>query len=291
MTIGNDNSQITLDNETLLNKKQAVEFLGIPEKHFKNYSEFSCEIKREKIRGRWYFKKEDLLEWKKMKDERTVDLSLKEYEECFEFAIKMAYSSKGSHGTGIRGARSEVQMSDDFIMGILAELGIKKFLEDKFGTVIELDREVHPDHITAQDFVGIHENGTVREVKIGVAVKSSKIKSCYNVIDPLEYENGQRKSDAYIFARVDLPSDHLFRILRSHSFFKKVKDFLDSSEGFRKIEPLEKVPIWICGFNYHGEFDKSKEIPGQDFGDWRYVKSVSGMHNTDQDWRQLISRL
>jgi len=291
LTIRPDNSQTTLENEILLNRKEAIEFLEIPEKHFKNYSEFSCEIKRKKIGARWYFNKDDLLAWKEMKDDRTVDLSLKEYEECFEFAIKMAYSSKGSHGTGIRGARSEVQMSDDFIMGILAELGIKKFLEDKFGTEIELDREVHPDHITPQDFVGIHDNGVVREVNIGVAVKSSKIKSCYNVIDPLEYENPQRKSDAYIFARVDLPSDHLFRILRSHSFFKKVKDFLDLSEGFRKIEPLEKVPVWICGFNYHGEFDKSDEIPGQKFNGWRYIKSVSGMHNSDQDWREFISRL
>jgi hypothetical protein len=43
---------------------------------------------------------------------------------------------------------------------------------------IKLDLEVHPDHITPQDFDGIIENRKVRPVKIGVAIKSSKWKSC-----------------------------------------------------------------------------------------------------------------
>ena len=109
----------------------------------------------------------------------------------------MAYSSKVSHGTGIRGVRSEVQMADDFILGILAEHGVKKFLKEKYGVEVELDTEVHLDHITEQDFIGIKENGKIRNLKIGVAVKSSKWKSCFNVIPPIEYESNNRKSDIF----------------------------------------------------------------------------------------------
>ncbi len=54
-----------------------------------------------KERGSWYFYKDELISWKKMRDERTVDLTINEYEKCFEFAIKMAYSSKASHGKEI----------------------------------------------------------------------------------------------------------------------------------------------------------------------------------------------
>ncbi|MBS3155074.1 hypothetical protein J4404_01100 [Candidatus Woesearchaeota archaeon] len=217
---------------------------------------------------------------------------MKEYEKCFEFAIKMAYSTKASHGTGIRGVRSEVQMSDDFILGILAEHGVQKFLKDKYHTEVELDTKVHPDHITEQDFIGIKENSKLRKLKIGVAIKSSKWKNCYNIIPPIEYENPRRKSDVYIFVRVGLPSDHLFRILREHSFFKNVKDFLEKSEGFRKIKELKNIPIWIAGFSYHGEFDKVTEIPGQKFDNgYRYVKAVGQMHNSDEGWKKLVKSL
>lgn len=274
-----------------LSKKEAVNFLNIPEKDFNNYFLNSKEIVGYKIKSRWFFDKKELERWKNLKDERTVDLSLGEYEECFEFAIKMAYSNKASHGTGIRGVRSEVQMSDDFILGILAEQGVRKFLEQKFKLKIKLDMDVHPDHITPQDFVGIYENSKLRNVKIGVAIKSSKIKSCFNIIPPIEYENATRKSDIYVFVRVGLPSDHLFRILRDHSFFKNVKDFLETAEGFRKILKLEKIPIWICGFSYYNEFDKVRKIPGQEFDGYRYVKSVANMHNLDIDWKKFIAKL
>src|SRR3989344_9065956 len=158
----------------IYNKKQALEYLGIEEKAFTNYFKNSQEIKSFKDGGRFKFHKNDLDSWKKSKDERTVTLSLLEYEKCFEFAIKMTYSNKARHGTGIRGVRSEVQMADDFILGIIAENGVQKFLKDKFKTEIELDTVVHPDHITEQDIDGIYENGKLRKPKIGVAIKSSK---------------------------------------------------------------------------------------------------------------------
>lgn len=279
--------------EVLL-KKEAIEYLGINEKEFENYFKSSGEIKGFKDGARFKFKKSDLDCWKELKEDRTVILSMPEYVKCFEFAIKMAYSTKASHGTGIRGVRSEVQMADDFILGILAEHGVQKFLKEKFGADIKLDMEVHPDHITQQDFDGILDKGKMRKVKIGVAVKSSKWKSCWNIIAPIEYENADRKSDVYIFARVGLPSDHLFRILREHSFFKNVKDFLERSEGFRKILELKEIPVWITGFSYHDEFDKVKEIPGQKFDgnpDYRYVKSVGNMHNSTEDWKSFIKKL
>ncbi len=276
--------------EETLSTREAVEYLGISPKEFYNYFKFSKEIKGEKVGARFQFKKFDLDSWKKLKESRTVVLSLVEYEKCFEFAIKMAYGTRQSRGTGIRGARSEVQKADDFILGILAEHGVQKFLKEKFGVDVELDTEVHLDHITEQDFVGIKDKGRTRQVKIGVAVKSSKWKNCFNVIDPLEYDSPNRKSDVYIFVRVGLPSDHLFRILREHSFFKKVKDFLEKEDGFRKIGELKEIPVWIAGFSYHGEFNKVKSIPNQGFRDWRYVVSVGNMHNSDEDWKELVKK-
>lgn len=273
-----------------LSKKEAVDFLDIPEKDFNNYFESSNEIQGEKIRGRWYFGLRAISEWKKLKEDRTIYLTLEEYEKCFEFAIKMVYG--GLSLNGMRGQRTEVQAADDVILGILAEYAIKNFLSDKFTTKIKLDEEVHPDHITPQDFDQIEKGGIFRTPKLGVGIKASKMKNAFLVLGGNEVDSPERRSDVYIFARVGLPSDHLFRILRDHSFFGRVRKFFENNEKFKKIEELKNIPIWICGFAYVNELEKVTEIPGQEFSNgYRYVKSVSKLHNSDKDWEELIAKL
>jgi hypothetical protein len=215
---------------------------------------------------------------------------MSEYETCFEFAIKMVYG--GLSLNGIRGQRTEVQAADDVILGILAEHAIKNLMEKKFKTRIKLDEEVHPEHITPQDFDQIEKNGKFRAPRLGVGIKASKMKNAYLVLGANEVESLKRKSDVYIFARVGLPSDHLFRILRDHSFFGEVRKFFETNDKFKKIEKLESIPVWICGFAYINELKKVTSIPGQEFNNGhRYARSVGKLHNSDKDWLNLISKL
>jgi len=275
-----------------LSRKDAIAYLGISDKYFDNYFKNSAEIKGEKEKGRWYFKTSHLDKWKASQECRTIKLSMPEYEKCFEFAIKLVYGGLSLHG--IRGKRTEVQAADDVILGILAEHAIKKFLKDKFKTDIELDEGVHPQEITPQDFDKIKDNNTgkFRVPKLGVGVKASKMKNAFLVLGANEVERADRKSDVYIFARVGLPGDHLFRILRDHSFFGKVRKFFEKNKEFRKIEKLGDIPVWICGFVYVDELEKVTKIPGQEFTNGhRYTKSVGKMHNSDEEWKQLIGRL
>lgn len=273
-----------------LNKKSAIEFLGVTEKEFSNYHKASEEIIGEKIRGRWYFDKDFLSNWKNLKKDRTVNLTMTEYEACFEFAIKMVYG--GLSLNGIRGQRTEVQAADDVILGILAEHAIKNFLSQKFSVNIKLDESVHPNEITPQDFDKIKDDVTFRQPKLGVGVKASKMKNAFLVLGANEVELDNRKSDVYIFARVGLPSDHLFRILREHSFFGRVRKFFERNTTFRKIEKLETIPVWICGFVYVDELEKTIKIPGQQFSNGhRYVKSVSKLHNSNEDWEKFLNKL
>jgi hypothetical protein len=280
-----------MPNSRLLSRKEALEYLKIPENYFNNYFNKSGEIKGFKRNNRFFFRKPLLDSWNNLRKKRTVFISLKSYTKCFEFAIKMAYSPNAKR-FGIRGERSEVQMADDFILGILAEIGLKKILQKRFNCSITLDMRVHPDRITPQDVLAVKKStGIRRSPKLCIAVKSSKMKSCFNIIAPAEYTKVDRKSDVYIFVRVGLPSDHLFMILRNHSFFKSAKDFLDRRKKFKKIVKLTNFPVWICGYSWHRELDKVKKIPGQDFNSYRYVKSVSEMHNSDEEWRDLIRTL
>jgi len=278
-----------MPDNNLLKKREAIEYLGITDGEFKNYHESSKEINGEQINRRWYFNKNKLKEWKELKEKRTIDLTVKEYETCFEFAIKMVYG--GLSLNGIRGQRTEVQAADDVILGILAEHAVKRFLVDKFSIEILLDEAVHPEEITPQDFDQIKDGDIFRRPKLGVGVKASKFKNAYLVLGSNEVELKERRSDVYIFARVGLPSDHLFRILRDHSFFGNVRRFLDENINFKKILKLEKIPVWICGFAYMDELEKVNSIPGQEFTGHRYVKSVAKLHNSDSEWESLIEKL
>ena len=205
-----------------LSKKEAIKYLNIDEKHFNNYHQSSGEIIGKKESGKWVYEKNFLDSWKTMKKNRTVFLSRKEYEKCFVFAIQMAYGTSSSAGT-FGATRTEVEQADNWILGIMAEFGLKKFLNDKYSIKIDLDTEPHPDRgITAQDIVKV--NG--KDPGLEVSVKSSKPKSWWNVISPTEYEDNNRNSDVYVFARVYLPSDHLFRILSGHLFFKNARNLI-----------------------------------------------------------------
>ncbi len=279
-----------MEGTELIKKRVAIDFLGIPEKDFKNYHEFSKEIVGQKVGAFWYFDKSLLQKWKDLKNERTINLTLTEYEACFEFAIKMVYGGLSLHG--IRGERTEVQAADDVILGILAEHAIKKFFADKYSIDIKLDEEVHTHEITPQDIDQIKIGTEYRQPLLGVGIKASKMKNAYLVLGSKEVELDERKSDVYIFARVGLPGDHLFRILRDHSFFGKVRKFLEDNIGFKKIGILENIPVWICGFCYRDELEKVTAIPGQEFSNGhRYVKSVGKLHNSDEEWKELISKL
>jgi len=275
----------------IIKKVEAIEFLGLSKKEFENYLKNSKEIIGQKIRGRWYFDMDFLNSYKKARSQRIIKLSVLEYERCFEFAIKMVYG--GLSLSGIRGQRSEVQAADDVILGILGEYAVKKFFKKQFDFEVELDNDVHTSYITPQDIIKVRDLKTrnLRIPKLGVGIKASKLKSGFLVLGANEVELANRKSDVYIFTRIGLHSDHLFRILRDHSFFAKVTKFLNSHDDFRKIEPLFNVPIWICGYVYLSELEKVNNIPGQDFDGYRYVKSVADMHNKKEDWEILINSL
>ena len=355
-----------------LNSRVALKYLGIPKKDFENYYKFSKEIKSRKRKGSYFFKKEELDRWKKLRESRTVHLTREEYKTCFYFAILMAYSKASAFGSGQRGVRNEMEQANNWIGGILAEVGLQKFLKEKFNCNIVLDLEPHPERITPQDIVEVDG----RPPKIGVAMKSTSVKNCFLLIPPREWEEDLRKSDAYVLARVGLPSDHLFQIISDHLFFKDAREKINEKfaeqedaiaileEGKNKIENEilelgeeskkvtktvkdkaeaatqrqeirlkqvikqeiikkmerdikkitvynktmdslpEKIPIWICGYSDHGEIKKKRKVPGQEFEPkkgkdgkikkgtgYKYVKSVSGMKNSDDDWKNFVGRL
>ena len=57
--------------EEKFTKKEAIKFLCISEKDFKNYFESSEEIHGSKIGAKWYFDKNILADYKKLKEQKN----------------------------------------------------------------------------------------------------------------------------------------------------------------------------------------------------------------------------
>ena len=262
----------------------------VDEKCFHNYWQNSKEIASTKVSNRWRIVESSLEKWVNLRNQRIVELSIKDYEECFEFALELTYSGLSKHG--LSGQRSEMQVVDNVINGILVERSLKYFLSKRFNIEIVPDWDVHPDHITPQDIVGVTENGVQKKPSIFVGVKGSKLKNAYLIAD--EHGMPGRSADVYIFGRVNLASDHLFRYLSEHSFFAEVKKKMEVNPAYYKqiLTPLRDLYVWICGYVKAGELEQVTEIPGQDFeGRIKFVKSVANLKNNDEDWNMFCKDL
>lgn len=271
-----------MKSKQVLTKQEAGQYLDIEKKAFDAYT-CAGEITGFKRRKRWYFDKFILDEWQKNRKQNIVFLSIKEYERCFEFAIKVVYGGSSLY------QRSELEAAEDWISGILAEHAFKRFLRKRFKTQVFLDNKVHPARITAKDIIAIKQKSVKRPPKLFLGIKSSKMKSVYLIAD--EHGQKDRSADVYVFIRVGLPRDHLFRYLRNHSFIRSANKYLTKHQKFKHIAKLKKIPVWTCGFCYASELKKKRSIPGQKFTSLKYVKSCKDLRKSDKDWQKLIAKL
>lgn len=275
----------------IFNKKQAIDYLGLDDKifdnYFKNANEFDC-LKREG-KSRYQFDENVLLEWKKNRNWRTVELDIDDYALCLDFALAQHFRGYVLSDWGTARQREFGQKITNWIKGQLAEVAVRKFFKREFGTRIELDFEIH-DKIVAQDIIGIIEKGKKRLPKIGVGIKSSKPKSAYLVLGDNEVTLKERRSDIYIFCRPDIPDDHLLR-LTIEEVRKTVENQPHYLSYYQKMPIFENMLCEIAGYCSINELEKVKGIPGQEFDGIRHVRKSGELHRQKEEWQALINQL
>jgi hypothetical protein len=276
----------------LLSVNEAIETSGMP----KNFLMKSGEVQITRKGRRIFFSKDELEKWEKVRTERTYELNLNDYAKCFDFSLAMLYRGYTSVDWGSSRRREAGQNITNWIRGQLGEIAVQKFLKDKFGLDIELDFDLHED-IVPQDIVAIRENGKLREPKLKIAIKATKMKNCFLILGSSEVELANRKSDIYMLTRIDLPDDHLMRIsknelekmLKEQRYFSSYKDKMKDFEpiggevvGFCRIEDLEKIT------------DKSilKQMLGTaNPTGYRYVKASGKLKSSGEDWKEIIKKM
>lgn len=274
-----------------LDRKEAIAFLNLDEKVFDNYfkfaDEFQCEPRYKG--GRYYFNFRRLCEWKEQYNWRTTQLRFQDYQLCLDFALAQHFRGYVLSDWGTARQREFGQKITNWIKGQLAEVAVKKFFNEKFNFEIDLDFDIH-EQIVPQDIIMIEKNGVKRDPNKGVGIKSSKPKSAYLVLSENEVLIEDRKSDIYIFCRPNMPDDHLLRLTR-----EKIIETVENQQHFSSYK--EDIPFFenifceIAGWCKLEELEKVTEIPGQDFGGYRYVKKSGHLHKDQASWEELISLL
>ncbi|MEM2914414.1 MAG: hypothetical protein QXH91_03305, partial [Candidatus Bathyarchaeia archaeon] len=137
--------------------------------------------------------------------------------------------------------------------GKLAEIAFAKFLERNWAIKAKLDFDIHPGaSIDRGDLVSIEIGGIKSIPGIKVDMKSTKPRSAWAMVDLKEFEN--RRYDAYVWVKVDLPLNHLARPI-----FEAVRNG-NVAEIESMIPALKEISAEIACFAWRDEVEKWREF-------------------------------
>lgn len=278
--------------DKILDRRQAIEFLGLDEKTFDNYfqnaDEFSC-LERKNGRGRFYFSQNALAGWKDSFNWRKVELDIEDYSVCLDFALAQHFRGYVLSDWGTARQREFGQKITNWVKGQLAEVAVKKFFKKEFNIDIELDFRIY-DEIVPQDIIGVVDKDEVRQPRAGIGIKSSKPKSAYLVLGENEITIKERRSDYYIFCRPDIPDDHLLRITKD-----RIIEIVNSQQHFSsykdEMPDFSNMYCEVAGWCSIDELEKVNSIPGQEFDGVRFVKKSGRLHKDKESWIELLKKL
>jgi len=276
----------------LLNKKQAIEFLGLDAKAFANYFQYAEEFSSEPRangHGWFYFDKSKLSAWLENFKWRTVTLNKEDYAQCLDFALAMHFRGYVTSDFGTGRQREFGQKLTNWIKGQLGEVAVRKFFKSEFNAEVELDFNLR-DEIVPQDIISIKDAGHMRPPKIGVGIKSSKPKNAYLILGSNEIERNERKSDAYIYCRVYIPDDHLLRVTKA-AVMALVQGQRHYDRYMQNIPDFADMPCEIAGWCWTNELEKVSSIPGQPFDGFRFVRQSGKLYKSKEKWQKLINSL
>ncbi len=269
--------------QDLLSIPGAADYLHLPKKAVENYVKDGREIpvqltgRTGKIRK---IRKADLDDWKKYYDHTTVALDQDDYFEALQFALEKFYSGAPRANFATSQQREAGKYLSDHISGFLGETAFQVFLEVRYGLEIKLDKNVD-GLIRSQDIVSIsRRRGVENQPSFKMSIKSSKMKNVWLIVGKNEVDLADRRSDYYVFVRVDLYPDHIVRLLKEHPGIEKAK---------RVIPDLEShITAQVCGFAPAGDLEgPTQKIGTQDISP-SYVKRSGELR---RDWEFIADKL
>jgi hypothetical protein len=185
----------------------------------------------------------------------TVMLDSMDYVTALTHALRIAPNLAATdYGTSRQ--RDLGQLWTDVARGFLGEIGLAKFMRERFGLELILDYSLGPieDYLPSDIKAIKMPNGNVAEPNIKISFKTTKFNGIW-----LDIPGAQvRHSDAFVLIKLGISREHFIAFLKWISFIRdkllpravesgainqtQAKDLWDSLPEFKKI------PCYICGF-------------------------------------------
>ncbi|NQT75262.1 MAG: helix-turn-helix domain-containing protein [Candidatus Omnitrophica bacterium] len=268
------------NNPNLLSIRKASEYLDIDKKALGNYVKEGQEIPRQLVGRITKIDKADLDTWKSYFDGTTVILDQDSYYKALRFSLKKFYSGAPRANFATSTQREAGKYLSDHIMGYLGELAFQKFMADKFDVQLRLDDNVD-GLVRSQDIVAVsRRRGVENQPAFKISVKTSKMKNVWLIVGKNEVDLQDRRSDYYTFVRVDLPPDHIVRLIRSHPSVEEIHQIIPPEETATKTQ--------ICGFVEVGSFSGPTTSIGSQSISPSYVKKSGELR---RDWSFIAENL
>jgi len=229
-----------MPDEEVLTFKKASEYLHLDQKALENYISKGGEIPCHKVGRIRKVNKSDLDTWKVRFDDTTVRLIQEDYYKALRFSLKKFYSGAPRANFATSTQREAGKYLSDHITGFLGEIAFQKFMNDRFSVSLRLDDNVD-GLVRSQDIESVsRRRGVENQPAFKISVKTSKLRNVWLIVGQNEIQLADRKSDYYVFVRVELKPDHIVRLIRSHP----------SVQDIHQIIPAEEAQIFsqVCGF-------------------------------------------
>lgn len=227
----------------------------------------------------------------------TITLSEEDYKKALYRSFRLlviADIAKTDFGSSRQ--RDFGQRWTDFTRGFLGELGIEQFFKKNLKLEINLEESEIGDvkKFLPSDITKVKDNGKWRDVKTNISIKTSKLKSMW-----LDIGSQVEHSDAFIFIKIALTTDHLVSFIKSNGFLErlvKMGQELGEVADYEKeikllcdnIPDVKPFPAYIAGFVWKNDLKtgtlrihetaKNKVVVGGiGFYDENTAKSVEGL--------------
>lgn len=291
-----------------LTEEEARAYLDLPDTDYLNKYAKAGELAERRSGDSVMFSKEELDRWRK--DRNLLTLDMRDYMKCLHFAVGSLYKYCSVAGCATSNSSNLAKVVDSFMLQKLSETAFQRFMDKKYKVFIKFEFEFQEEAM-GQEVTAIALPGKWLRVynppqKLRLSVKPIDIGDPWLVVSEYEVERRRYHSliDVYVVVRIELPPDHLFRVLGESAQSKlglgreaptlSHFDYLEADTGILSgevmIPELEAVRAEIVGYAWLSDLLEAgvqpsiwaqKMQPG-------YYLPTGKLRRGDSEWKKLI---